>query len=140
MNSYLNITKSKNFVNCFLYRNKNYINKLNIIIFMKKGRPIKSEIRQNVVEILHFIKKAYGYEIYKVYVAIFPKVTLRSIYYHLKKGVDLGEFVVNKIEKEKGDYSWGGEAEKIYYALGPNAKPTGNDRVKEYVESKQKQS
>ncbi len=123
----------------FLYRNKKYINKLNITAFMKKGRPVKSEIRQNVVEILHFIKKAYGYEIYKVYTAIFPKVTLRSIYYHLKKGVDLGEFVVNKIEREKGDYSWGGEAEKIYYALGPNAKPTGNDRVREYVESKGKQ-
>jgi len=57
---------------------------------MKKGRPVKSEIRQNMVEILHFIPKAYGYELYKVYVAIFPKVTLRSIYYHLKKGVDLG--------------------------------------------------
>ena len=57
----------------------------------------------------------------------------------LKKGVDLGEFQVNKVEREKGNYSWGGEAEKIYYALGPNAKPTGNDRVKEYVESKKGQ-
>ena len=106
---------------------------------MKKGRPIKSEIRQNVVEILYLTKMAYGYEIYKIYTAIFPKVTLRSIYYNLKKGVDLGEFHVNKVEREKGEYSWGTEAEKIYYSLGPNAKPTGNDRVKEYVESKQKQ-
>ena len=106
---------------------------------MKKGRPTKSEIRQNVVDILYYIKKAYGYELYKVYVAVFPKVTLRSIYYHLKKGVDLGEFQINKIEKEKGNYSWGSEAEKIYYSLGPNAKTTGNDRVKEYVESKGKE-
>ena len=106
---------------------------------MGKGRPVKSEIRQNVVEILHFIPKAYGYEIYKVYTAIFPRVTLRSIYYHLKKGVALGEFQVNTIEREKGDYSWGSEAEKIYYSLGPNAKPMGNDRAKDYVESKQKQ-
>ena len=105
---------------------------------MKKGRPIKSEIRQNIVEILHYIQKAYGYEIYKVYVSIFPKVTLRSIYYHLRKGIDLGEFQIAKIEKEKGDYSWGSEAEKIYYSLGSNAKPVGNDRVKEYVENKQK--
>ena len=105
---------------------------------MPRGRPIKSAIRQALVEILFVMKKAYGYEIYKVYTAIFPKVTLRSIYYHLKKGTDLGEFVVNRVEKEKGDYSWGGEAEKIYYALGPNAKPTGNDRVREYVDSKQK--
>ena len=89
-----------------------------------------------MVEILNYIKKAYGYEIYKHYVAIFPKVTLRSIYYHLKKGVSLGEFMVNKIEKEKGDYSWGSEAEKIYYSLGANAKPAGNDRVKSYTESK----
>ena len=106
---------------------------------MKKGRPVKSEIRQNVVEILSHIKKAYGYEIYKIYVSIFPKVTLRSIYYHLKKGLELVELQINKIEKEKGDYSWGGEAEKIYYALGQNAKPSGNDRVKEYVESKGQQ-
>ena len=103
---------------------------------MRKGRPVKSEIRQNVVEILHFVKKAYGYEIYKIYTAIFPKVTLRSIYYHLKKGVDLGEFQVNKIEKEKGDYSWGGEAEKIYYALGPNAKPQIDLKVEEYLSKK----
>lgn len=106
---------------------------------MKKGRPIKSEIRQNVVEILYFVKRAYGYEIYKVYTAVFPKVTLRSIYYHLKKGAALGEFEVNKVEREKGDYSWGTEAEKIYYSLGPNAKPIGNDRVREYIESRQKQ-
>jgi hypothetical protein len=32
---------------------------------MRKGRPIKSEIRQNMVEILKDVKKAYGYEIYK---------------------------------------------------------------------------
>ena len=103
---------------------------------MKKGRPVKSEIRQNIIEILSHIQKAYGYEIYKVYVSIFPKVTLRSIYYHLKKGLDLGEFRINKVEKEKGEYSWGTEAEKIYYSLGDSAKPSGNDRVKEYVDSK----
>ena len=102
----------------------------------KRGRPVKSEIRQNVVEILHHIEKAYGYEIYKIYVAVFPKVTLRSIYYHLRKGVSLGEFVINKIQKEKGDYSWGGEAEKIYYSLGPDAKPAGNERLKEHFEAK----
>ncbi|MBL7054460.1 hypothetical protein ISS05_01750 [Candidatus Woesearchaeota archaeon] len=101
---------------------------------MPRGRPIKSEIRQNIVEILFFMKNGYGYNIYKAYIAIFPKVTLRSIYYHLKKGVALDEFKVEKIEKEKGDYSWGGEAEKIYYALGDKAKPVCNDRVREYSE------
>jgi len=49
----------------------------------KRGRPVKSEIRQNIVEILFYLKRAYGYDIYKVYIKIFPKVTLRSIYYHL---------------------------------------------------------
>jgi hypothetical protein len=103
---------------------------------MAKGRPVKSEIRQNIVEILYFMKQGYGYEIYKAYVAIFPKVTMRSIYYHLRKGVNLNEFKVSKIEKEKGDYSWGGEAEKIYYSLGDSAKPTSNEKVKEYFDKK----
>ena len=106
----------------------------------KKGRPVKSEIRQNIIEILYHIKKAYGYEIYKAYVRIFPKVTLRSIYYHLKKGVALGELQILNIEKEKGDYSWGAEAEKIYYGLGPNAKPIGSDRVKGYFDTVNKQN
>lgn len=82
------------------------------------------------------MKQGYGYEIYKAYIALFPKVTMRSIYYHLKKGVDLNEFKVEKIEKEKGDYSWGGEAEKIYYSLGDKAKPVGNNKVKEFFEKK----
>ncbi|MCH8329474.1 MAG: hypothetical protein IIB81_03715 [Nanoarchaeota archaeon] len=103
---------------------------------MPKGRPVKSEIRQNIVEILYFMKEGYGYEIYKSYIVIFPKVTMRSIYYHLKKGVDLNEFKVSKIEKEKGNYSWGGEAEKIYYSLGEAAKPTVNEKAKEYFEKK----
>ncbi len=103
---------------------------------MAKGRPVKSEIRQNIVEILYFMKEGYGYEIYKAYIAIFPKVTMRSIYYHLKKGTDLNEFKVSKIEKEKGNYSWGPEAEKIYYSLGEAAKPSVNEKAKEYFEKK----
>ena len=107
---------------------------------MGKGRPVKSEIRQNMVEILYFLKKGYGYYIYKVYKSIFPKVTMRSIYYHLKKGTELGEFAVHKIEKEKGNYSWGSEVEKIYYMLGPNANVTMNERVKSALEKKQTDS
>ena len=103
---------------------------------MVKGRPVKSEIRQNIVEILYFMKEGYGYDIYKAYVVIFPKVTMRSIYYHLKKGIDLHEFKVSKIEKEKGDYSWGPEAEKTYYSLGSAAKPKLDPRVKEFFEKK----
>jgi len=104
----------------------------------KRGRPIKSDIRQKMVDIVYFLGKAYGYEIYKIHKALFPRVTLRVIYYHLKKGVALGEFKVENIEKSTGEYSWGGEAEKTYYSVGPNAKPSMDPRVKEYID-KQKE-
>ena len=106
---------------------------------MPRGRPIKSPIRQAVIEILYLMKKAYGYELYKVYDAIFPKATLRAVYYNLRKGVELGELKVNTVKLEKGDYSWGSEAEKIYYELGENAKPGGDARVREYFEKKDKE-
>lgn len=101
---------------------------------MVRGRPVKSQIRQNVIEIIHFTGPSSGYDIYKVYKAVYPKVTLRSIYYHLKKGTQIGEFKVEKIEKVKGDYSWGPEAEKTYYGLGPNAKPRIDEKIKEHLE------
>ena len=82
--------------------------------------------------------KGYGYDIYKIYRGIFPKATMRVIYYHLKKGQQLGEFRVEKIRKETGDYSWGSEAEKVYYCLGKNAKPKIDQRVKEYIEKQRK--
>ena len=97
---------------------------------------MKSQIRQNIVEILNAIKEGYGYDIYKAYVDIFPKVTMRSIYYHLKKGVSIKELEVARVEKEKGNYSWGPEAEKIYYRLGPEAEPKNDKRVKKFFEKK----
>jgi hypothetical protein len=103
---------------------------------MTRGRPVQSQIRQNIIEILNIIKHGYGYNIYKAYVKIFPAVTMRSIYYHLKKGVALEEFKVHKIEKEQGDYSWGSVAEKIYYSLGPQAKPKLDKRVVDFFEKK----
>ncbi len=114
---------------------ENYLNAGNFLLPMgKRGRPVKSQIRQNIVDILYFLGEGYGYEIYKIYREVFPKCTQKSIYYHLKKGVALGEFIVKKIEKEKGEFSWGSEVEKTYYSLGPNAKPTMNPQVKEVVE------
>jgi hypothetical protein len=104
----------------------------------KRGRPIGSSIRQNIVEILYFRKKAYGYDLYKDYCELFPKATLRVIYYHLQKGVALKEFELEEVRMEKGDYSWGGEAEKKYYKLGPNANPRIDKKVKAYFEKKQK--
>ena len=105
---------------------------------MPRGRPIKSPIRQALIEILHIMGKAYGYELYKVYDAVFPKATLRAVYYNLRKGVELGELKINTVKLEKGDYSWGSEAEKIYYELGPQAKAIGDSKVREYFEKKEK--
>ncbi len=100
----------------------------------KRGRPFNSEIRNNIVEILQYLEEGYGYEISKLYNKIFPKVTMRSIYYHLKKGIVLGEIRMKEIKQEKGDYSWGSTVEKIYYSLGDKAQPKGSDRVKKAVE------
>ncbi len=100
-----------------------------------RGRPLNSQIRENIVEILYFMGRGYGYDIYKHYISLFPKVTLRSIYYHLNKGVELGIFEIERIEKEKGDYSWGETAEKIYYKLGKSASPKIDLRVKNYFDN-----
>ena len=101
---------------------------------MPRRRPIKSQVREHIIEILHFLGKAYGYEIYKHYIELFPKTTMRNVYYHLKKGLALKELEIDRIEKEQGNYSWGSEVEKIYYKLGPNANPKVEVRVKKYFE------
>ncbi|NJL44260.1 MAG: hypothetical protein HC945_03030 [Nitrosarchaeum sp.] len=103
---------------------------------MKRGRPTYSVIRQRVVEILSHMGKAYGYEIFKVYKQIFDPITLRVIYYHLRKGTDLEEFKVERIETTKGEYSWGSETQKIYYSLGSAAKPAGDDEVARFFASR----
>ncbi len=103
---------------------------------MPRGRPVKSQIRQNVVEILYFMKKGYGYEIYKVYKELFPACTQKSIYYHLAKGVTTKEFQVAEIKKETGNFSWGTTVEKIYYELAENAAPLMSQRVKKYFDAK----
>ena len=103
---------------------------------MPRGRPVKSTIRQNVVEILHFMGKGYGYNIYKSYRDIFPTVTMRSIYYHLNKGIETEEFKIAEVKKEEGNYSWGSTVTKTYYSLGPKAKPVINSEVKKYFDEK----
>jgi hypothetical protein len=102
---------------------------------MARGRPVGSQIRQNIIEILFYLGKGYGYQISKIYNEIFPQVTQRSIYYHLKKGTQTKEINVNKIKEEKGDFSWGDTVEKIYYELGDAAQPKGENRVKEFLEN-----
>ncbi len=103
---------------------------------MPRGRPIKSIVRENLIELLYFLKEAYGYDIYKTYIEIFPRTTMRNIYYHLKKGLELKEFEIGRIEKEQGEYSWGTMAEKTYYKLGSNASPKIDKRVKKYFEKR----
>lgn len=105
---------------------------------MQRGRPIGSDIRQNIVEILYFLKKGYGYEIHKIYKEIFSPCTREVVYYHLRQGTKLHEFEVIEIKKEAGTYSWGSAAEKIFYELGPNAKPAIDKKVKSYFEKKHK--
>jgi hypothetical protein len=100
---------------------------------MIRGRPLKSEIRQNVIEILSYLKKGYGYQICKIYNEVFPEVSQRSVYYHLRKGVDTGEILVQDVKIEDGEFSWGNKVEKTYYQLGPNAEPKGNKRIKKYL-------
>ncbi len=88
-----------------------------------RGRPTFSPIRNNLVELIYFMGSSYGYDIYKKYIEIFPKTTMRSIYYHLNKGSKLGVFVVSKVEEVKGDYSWGIGVRRVNFKLGPNAQP-----------------
>ena len=109
---------------------------MNILYEMKRGRPVNSEIRQNMVEILFYLREAYGYEIYKVYKEVFPTVTLRSMYYHLKKGCSIGEFEKVRVEKDQGEYSWGPSTERIIYRLGSKASPVGDSRVEQFLQER----
>ena len=102
---------------------------------MQRGRPIKSKIRQNILEILFHLGSGYGYQICKIYNEIFPPVTQRSIYYHLRKGLQTKEIAISKIEQEQGNFSWGPSVEKTYYELGRNSHPLREKRVKEYLQS-----
>ena len=105
---------------------------------MPRGRPTQSPIRQNMIELLHHLGEGYGYQISLLYNQIFPKCTMRSIHYHLKKGLETQEFAVKRRVKEEGTYSWGGQAEKIYYGLGENAKPKMDDRVRLFFEKEKR--
>jgi hypothetical protein len=99
---------------------------------MKRGRPVFSEVRQNILLILAVAGKAYGYELTRFYLDLFPKVTRRLIYYHLHKGVELEEIEIAEVVDERGDYSWGRSAEKTYYKIGKKAKIIKKKRVLEY--------
>ena len=81
------------------------------------GRPIGSNVRNNIISLLSREGPMHGYELYQKYIMNYPKVTMRLIYYHLKKGVSTGELKVYKIEHKKGEYSWGTEVQNIIYTV-----------------------
>ncbi|MEM4268475.1 MAG: hypothetical protein QXK37_06635 [Candidatus Woesearchaeota archaeon] len=102
---------------------------------MPRGRPSKSQIRQNIVEILNVIGPCYGYRICQIYLEVFSHCTKEVIYHHLREGSKTGEFIVSKVAQEEGNYSWGQTAERIYYALGPNARPKNDGMVRKVIEN-----
>jgi hypothetical protein len=81
-----------------------------------RGRPPNSVIRDRLAQLLSEVKRDYGYNIYRLYCRKYPKVSMRVVYYHLSKGVELGLFRMERVETE-GEYSWGGVAEKVFYSL-----------------------
>ena len=94
------------------------------------GRKPNSQIREEIVELLHFLKEAYGYELYKKYCHVFnKKVSMRSIYYHLNKGVELGIFNLKEVRNVQGDFSWGSGAKQVIFELGVNARPNISNNV-----------
>jgi len=101
---------------------------------MPRGRPVKSEIRQRIAEILYFVGSMYGYKVHKIYCQIFPKCTREVVYYHLRKGVKLKEFEIKEVKLEKGNFSWGSTVEKKYYGLGSGARVSGDEKVKKFFD------
>jgi len=95
----------------------------------RRGRPAFSPIRNNLVELLFFVGEGYGYELYKKYIQVFNKTTMRSVYYHLNKGVELGVFKIEKVENIPGSYSWGEGVRRVVFTLGENAEPKKDTRV-----------
>ena len=103
-----------------------------------RGRPVKSEIRPNIVEMLAVTGAEYGYKIHRFYNELFLACTRENIYYNLRKGVKLGEFELAEVKQEEGNYSWGNVVEKKYYRIGPRAKVSVIPKVKEFFEKLKK--
>jgi len=93
----------------------------------KRGRPRKSLIRERMQTIVDALGVTYGYEIYKVYQDAYTSVDLRSMYYHLRKGLVLEEFEEVGVQEVKGEFTWGDTSIRKYYILGPAAKERADD-------------
>jgi len=104
-----------------------------------RGRPPKSEIREKITAILEKLGCSYGYEIYKHYKEIFNDATSRVVYYHLKKGVETGEFINIDVREVDGIYSWGDKSERVYYTLGPFAETRDKWSSKVRIETQKRE-
>ena len=56
---------------------------------MKRGRPTQSVIRQNVVEILYYLRKGYGYQIAKIYNEVFEIFDEGDVYVEIVKYISV---------------------------------------------------
>ena len=108
---------------------------MNKIENRRPGRPQASRIRERLREILSCIDNATGYDLHKIYVEVYGKVTIRSIYYNLHTGVLIGYFNIESIKQEQGEFSWGSEVEKKYYSINPKGKRTISNELKERIVS-----
>ena len=87
-----------------------------IVMVRTRGRPVKSKVRDNILVILSKLGPLYGYEIYKLYKKNFGSINIRSIYYNLKKGEELG-ILKCKNEEKRAKYGWGDNSIVKKYSL-----------------------
>lgn len=100
----------------------------------KAGRPSISIVRNRLVEILFIVGEDTAYNLHKHYISIFSPVSQRNVYYQLQKGKYMDIFEIKEIKIEKGEYSWGETARKVYYKNAKQAKPHIDKLVIEYFE------
>ena len=97
----------------------------------RRGRSLGSPIRDNLIELINYLGPSYGYILFKNYKKVWGNVSLRSIYHHLAKGVELGLFEVKGVEKIEGDYSWGSGVQRTVYKLTSDANIKKDPLIKE---------
>ena len=100
----------------------------------KRGRPLKSVVRDRLKEMLYIAGSLTAYEAHKYYINLFSKASQRNIYYQLQKGVDIGMFKIYEVVEEKGNYSWGPISRKVYYELADREGATINESIQEYFQ------
>ncbi len=104
---------------------------------MIAGRPSKSVVRDNLMELLFVFGKLTAYDAHKHYIKLFAKTSRRNVYYQLQKGCDTGLFDKEQVT-EKGDYSWGTESKKVYYTLKTKEGLQLNKNIVDYYKNYKK--